>query len=318
MLIDPSRRALLGVGLLLAAGPARAQGYRVRNLMPEYWAFHARAEGLAPQAQAHLFRREVAERHPQVYTARVIGLPPDVPYQDALARRYLRVHEMLAGRHAVMRKVSDAIAADLPRYESRFREVFPDLDFRGDVYFMHSLGGFDGATRIVDGQLALLFGVDMIAHVYGGEIDPQPFFHHELFHVYHAQFVPERDAEPFLVALWREGLATYVAQKLNPAAQGVSIFGLPPSTPGRVNAALSLHARTVRGLLDSRDREDLARWFTGVRETGEVPARAGYVLGFRIAERLGRQRGLRDLARASIGSLRADIEQALVEFASGR
>jgi hypothetical protein len=91
---------------------------------------------------------------------------------------------MMTPHLATMRTLSKRIATDLPRYESTFRKAFPDFAYDGEVYFLSSLGGFDGATRTVKGRTALLFGVDMIAYVYG-ETDPQAFFHHELFHIHH-------------------------------------------------------------------------------------------------------------------------------------
>ena len=42
------------------------------------------------------------------------------------------------------------------------------------------------------GQQALLFGLDMMAYVYGNDADPEPFFDHELFHIYHSQFLGSR------------------------------------------------------------------------------------------------------------------------------
>jgi hypothetical protein len=36
-----------------------------------------------------------------------------------------------------------------------------------------------------------------------------PLFHHELFHIYHDQFLPEQDSEPLYVSLWHEGLAVH-------------------------------------------------------------------------------------------------------------
>ncbi|MCG2592889.1 hypothetical protein LZ009_08860 [Ramlibacter sp. XY19] len=316
------RRTLLLSSLLPVAARAQAAGYRVIDLMPDFWAFHARAQGLAPEAQAALFEQEVAARHPDAYAPNVIGLDPAKPYGEQLQRRYLRVLPILADRTDLMRRLSTSIARDLPRYEARFRETFPDLDYRGDIYFLHSLGGFDGGTRRVDGRTALLFGVDMIAWVYGEGIDPQPFFHHELFHIYQGQFAAageaERDDDPLVTALWREGLATYVAQTLNPQAGGVSIFGLPRTTPARVLANRPQLARDLRGLLDSRAPGDYKRWFLGGRdENAEVPGRAGYVLGYHVAERLAQRHPLRELARLPVTALRPEIDAALDALGRG-
>jgi uncharacterized protein YjaZ len=184
---------------------------------------------------------------------------------------------------------------------------------------MHSLGGFDGATRTVKGRTALLFGVDMIAYIYGTDANPEPFFHHELFHLYHAQFKGAGSGvkASLLSSLWREGLATYVAQELNPQAIGVAIFGLPRSTPTLAQGRLSALARELRDNLDSDSAQDYARFFTGAREDAPVPARSGYYVGYLVAKELAKRHTMAELARAPIAQLRPEIEAALDAMAAG-
>ena len=307
---------LAGLGAA-AAGCASvdtpAPSYRVVDLMPAFWDFWAQAQAVDESARPALFKQMVVSRAPQAYAPSIIGLAPDKPYDEELARRYHRVQAMVANRMDLMRRLSGRIARDLRGYEATFRRTFPDLAYRGDIYFMHALGGFDGGTRIIDGRMALLFGVDMIAYVYGEDADPQPFFHHELFHVYHAQFFPPilRGGEHLIEALWGEGLATYVAQTLNPQASGVAIFGLPRSTPARVQADLPAIAAALRERLDSRSADDYRRFFRGSDERAEVPARSGYVVGFLVAQKLAERHRLIDLAHAPLAQLRPEIESAL-------
>jgi hypothetical protein len=301
------------------AAVAQGPGYQVIDLMPDYWAFKEKAKDLDDDAQAALFLQTVVRAHPEVYTSRVIGLAQDKPFAVQLAARYKRVERLIAPRQGLMRELSQSIARDLPRYEAKFRETFPDLDYRGEIYFLYSAGAFDGATREVKGRTALLFGVDMIAFIYGTDADPQPFFHHELFHLYHTQFAGAgRGFKPsILAALWREGLATYVAQTLNPQAIGVAVFGLPRSTPTLAQGRLSELARELRGLLDSASQEDYQRFFTGAREDAPVPARSGYYVGFLVAKELAKKHALLELAHAPIDQVRPEIEAALDAMAAG-
>jgi hypothetical protein len=312
---------LLAASLLLLAFASHAAEatYRIIDLMPDYWAFHDKARGRDEDAQAALFLRMVVDKYPEVYAPSVIGLAVDKPADVQIAARYKRVQAALAGKVDLMRRLSDTIASDLPRYEARFREAFPDLDYRGEVYFMHSLGGFDGATRTVKGRTALLFGVDMIAYIYGTDANPEPFFHHELFHLYHAQFKGAGSGvkASLLAALWREGLATYVAQELNPRAIGVAIFGLPRSTPTLAQGRLSALARELRDNLDSDSAQDYARFFTGAREDAPVPARSGYYVGFLVAKELAKKHTMAELTRTPIAQLRPEIEAALDAMAAG-
>jgi hypothetical protein len=319
------RRALLGSALALsAAGPLRAQprSYRVIDLMPEYWDFHTQAEQLDTSSAAKLFVDMVARRHPEVYATHVLMLRPGATYEEEIARRYLLTATRLEGKIALMKRLSASIARDLTRYEARFREVFPDLDYRGDIYFMNSLGGFDGGVRQVKGRTTLLFGLDMIAFVYGEEADPQPFFHHELFHMYHSQFGglgQDPRKTRVIERLWAEGLATWVAHALNPGAPPIAIFGLPRETPAQAQALMAELAPRLLADLDSGSPADYARWFIGTREANpSQPARSGYYLGYLVARRLAASRTLPELARTPLAELRPAIEAALRELAPGR
>ena len=294
-----------------------APGYRVVNLMPEYWDFHDKTRGLAPEAQAALFNRLIAERHPDVYSAAVLSLAADKPAGEEISRRYRMVNEMIGAQMDVMRNVSDRISADLKKYETTFRKTFPDLAYTGDIYFLHSIGGFDGAVRTINDRPVLLFGLDMITYVYGKDANPQPFFHHELFHIYHGQFAEENRPNDIVRALWGEGLATYVAQALNPGTGGVEIFGIPRSTPGRVLADVPGLARQLRAVLDSTDNAVYRRYFMGKDEGAEVPARSGYVMGYLVAKKLAKRHSLQELAHTPVRLLRPEIEQALAELEAG-
>src|SRR5205085_1896277 len=98
--------------------------------------------------------------------------------------------------------LSASLGRELPATDARFREAFPDFAYDGEVFFLVSLGGMDGGLREVHGRMALLFGVDIIARVYGGDAKLSAFFHHELFHLYHRQF-PDPALEGTLArALW--------------------------------------------------------------------------------------------------------------------
>jgi hypothetical protein len=85
-----------------------------------------------------------------------------------------------------MRKLSDSLEGDLPLYLSDFQKAFPDFACQYSIYFLVSLGAFDGAVRSVNGDPALLFGVDVIARIHPQD-ELGVFFDHELLHIYHRQ-----------------------------------------------------------------------------------------------------------------------------------
>lgn len=309
----------LVLSLPLAAHAAAPRAtYRVHDLTPTFWAYWDEARDLPAEEQVRLFEERVVARHPDVYTARVLGLDPDVPLRAALRERWPKFLAFVGAQLPLARKLSASVGHELPRYDARFREAFPDFAYTGDVYFLVSVGAFDGGTRPVRGRTALLFGVDVIARVYGEEADPESFFDHELFHLYHHQF-PDPLLEGTLGrSLWTEGLAVYVADRLNPGTPAAVLFGLPRDTPERVRANLPAYAREMRQKLLLRSPEEEKRWFQGSGDGTDFPGRAGYTLGYLVAREVARGKSLRQLARLRGKALRRELERALDTLAARR
>ncbi len=111
--------------------------------------------------------------------------------------------------------VSGAFAQAFTTGQARFRTVFPDYRLSMPVYLVHSLGQMDGGSRTISGRNVMVFGADVIAKIHD-ETTIGPFLDHELFHVYHSVWF--KDCDPLWCSLWQEGLAVYVASRMNPGA----------------------------------------------------------------------------------------------------
>ena len=300
----------------LAAAPEPA--YRVLDLTPTFWRYWDEAQGKPGPEQVQLFRERVAAAHPDVYTPQVLGLDAEQPLDAELRKRWPLFLGFVGPQLPLARRLSASIGQELPRFDATFRRAFPDFAYDGEVYFMVSLGAFDGGTRPVKGRTALLFGVDVMARVYGEDADPASFFHHELFHLYHEQFADPALSGTLGRAVWREGLAVYVAEQLNPGTPEAVLFGLPRDMPERVRARLPALAQRVRTNFDSRERSEYQRFLTGQAKDPEVPERAGYYLGYRVAKELARGRSLRELAQLRGPKLRAELDRALARLAKAK
>lgn len=288
--------------------------YTVRDLTPTFWRFWAEAQHQSEAEQVALFEAQVVRAHPEVYTAGVLGLNADKPLTDELKTRWPKFLAFAGAQLPLARELSKSIGVDLPRYDASFREAFPDFAYAGEVYFLISLGGFDGGLRQVRGKMALLFGLDIIAAIYGADANPKAFFDHELFHLYQQQF-PDPELEGTLAwALWHEGLAEYVADQLNPHTPEAVLLGLPRDTPTRVRADLPVIAREFRSRLGSKSSEDYERYFLGSDANQSPPARSGYTLGFLVVKRVAAGRTLAELARLKGSALREEIDAALKQF----
>jgi hypothetical protein len=238
---------------------------------------------------------------------------------DARIRDYLAslapFRDRLRDQDAAMRRDYDALL-------EKFSTTFPDLAYDRAVYVLPTMYRFDGASRTVARQPTLMFGIDGIVSFYRpGEFSFPVIFDHEFFHIYHQQVLTPRLAEfarwnPLHLGLWAEGLATYVSQRMNRGtSDGVAL--LDPSLGERSPKEIAQLARLF--LEQSRSEGPNDVWFSGgAQRDPRVPVRAGYLLGLRVAQILGKDQELAALARLAGPSLLARIDDTLLALAAGR
>jgi len=85
----------------------------------------------------------------------------------------------------------------------------------------------------------------------------KPFLDHEMFHLYHHRFFPGCD--PLWCNVWEEGMAVYVASKLNPGATDEQLLlnqprPIRPEVEPRLREAMC----SLRAKFDSTSEEDYA------------------------------------------------------------
>jgi hypothetical protein len=215
-----------------------------------------------------------------------------------------------------MWKLSDVLEGDLSLYLSDFQKTFPDFACQNPIYFLVSLGAFDGGVRPVNGYPALLFGVDVIARIHPQD-ELGAFFDHELFHMYHRQITGMGGGrgDPLYRALWEEGLATYVSGVLNPRVRESAILGRPQDLAGRAKPQLPQIARELLQNMDSTSPDLYQTFFLGNSARKDIPPRSGYYVGLLIARDLGQSHSLQQLAKMNGESLRSTIRRMLQKMA---
>jgi hypothetical protein len=305
-------RALLLAILLLACAPVQAQqadGLRLVDLTGPIDAFWSRTQNMDGAARAAAFRAEIGPLIPGFYEPRGARRDP--------ARYDQRIATALAGygaqRDAIL-TVSRRFATMFAPARRSFETVFGPVNSPQPVYLLFSMGEMDGGTRDLPGGTTLIFGTDMIAR-YHMDHDIQPFFHHELFHVYHqARFT---DCGAVWCSLWIEGLATYVAKSLNPGASDAELLlTMPEPIPTAVDAHRQEAVCAVLARLDSTADTDMSALFSFDRMNARLPPRFGYYVGYRVAETIGRGRTLPALAAMQPAEVRPLIERTLRGFAT--
>ncbi len=258
-----------------------------------------------------MFRQMVIDPHPELFAQNVvdIGQKQGVEEENHQIEAYLKQVRPLI---PTIRVLNDRLQSDLQAYVAGFAIVFPDYRPSTPVYFTVSLGRFDGATRDISGHDALLFGVDLIAGIYGADAKLSVLFDHELFHQYHGGLgLPESDDDGQLwKSLWEEGLATYVSWRMNPSADENDVL-LNKTLAGRARPLLPSLATDMLHNLQSKDPKEYAKYFLGNATNQDTPARSGYFLGFLVASRVGQSSTPLALAHLSGVELRKQIEIAL-------
>ncbi len=296
--------------LLAAAGPSPAAGAPgPDDLMPAFWRAYDASRGSSDRAQA----LHAAFFLPNAALYAGAGLKPT---PERLAK-WLPEFDAIA---ADARRLSQGFDAHYARHIRHFQAEFPDFQReRAPVHVMLSLFKFDGHLRPWQGKLPLFVGIDGIVRYHGADANLSVFLDHESFHLYHRQQVPELlmdEQPPIYGALWIEGLATYVSERLNPEASKLQVLLDDRRLASADAATLRDLAGKLLEALDSTQAEDANRFFSA-GHAGPEPARGGYLVGLAVARRLGRGRSLAELARTPMSELRRLIQEPLRQIAAG-
>lgn len=302
--------ALLAALLLATAAAARTPApLRLVDLTDEFAAIWDRTQALPDAERARAFKAEFAPLLPGFYSEARTKQP--VEKYDARLLRGLKAYPAERAAIADVAKRFDGMFQPALRtFEARFGPM------RGypPVYLVDSLGEFDGGTRELGGSPVLLFGADMIAKYHAtGAI--QPFFHHELFHLYHQRSFPE--CPQIWCSLWTEGLAVHVARTLNPAAtDGELLLTQPEPVRAQVERNRTTAVCAVVARLDDTSPEAGEALFSFRRLSPELPPRFGYYVGYLAAAEMGRTRTPQQLAKMRPAEVRVEVEKALRSLAA--
>ena len=294
--------------IAVMAEGSRSTPYTLVDLASSYASFWDESQSMPDAERLAAFKARFEALLPGFFSAERVGWTNE-RYDSAIVQSFDRFPEMRDRFAAVTADFAGLLA---PAYDS-FARVFPDLRPIGPVYIVHSLGEFDGGTRKISGQSRLVFGADVMAQVHDFA-DETPFFHHELFHVYHAQFFS--DCEEVWCAVWSEGLAVLVAQRLNPRATDAELL---LSSPRPIRPEVERNRNTavcaLKSRLSSTDDADYAALFSNGSPPGGLPPRFGYYVGYLIAAEAARSRPVVALAHLDNQAARELVTVMLARLA---
>lgn len=295
-------KASIGLFLILLMGCAMTSkkevhndGPRVHNLAPAFVELGNSIEGKPIDEQLKQLKSNFFPKFPEFYQYKIDKWKKAGKNPDEELIKQLEEYPQIKTEFA--QKTQD-ISASLEDTIKSFTQTFPDLDKNFDVYVTHSFGEMDGGIRTIGGKNIFILGIDGMVKYHKGFTSEVPFFHHELFHVYHGQFLP--DTQSIYLSLWSEGLATYISKKLNPnASLREMLLGLPEGMTEDIRKEWDYHWKNLTSKLTSTKDDDYETYFLFSSKHKKIIKRAGYYLGYLIAEEIGKTKSISEMAKMS-------------------
>lgn len=217
----------------------------------------------------------------------------------------------LDGMAAPVRAIARALPAAWKEHDLRFRSAGLIRVRGAEAIFLPSLFSFTGYSRIWKGNPMLFLAPDGIVDKIGERPDLAVLFDHEVFHVYHDVAAPDLTGPLLWMRLWREGLATYVSERLNPSVSLDQV--LMSGDLARIDVRqIASAARYVLAKLD--DGDDSGSLFDVDRHEG-FPPRMGYLLGLTVAKAMTSGMPIDAAAHLSAADVRPRLMDALSKLA---
>ena len=296
----------------VARSDAPRISFAFHNLMPDFWKFWAQARNKPADRQLELWR--------QVYLApnQTVFDDLNAPCEHRFNANTMRTDYFpyLPALVPEMHAVADRVDEEMTIADRHFLHTFPDMHWVGDVYIMASGGCFNGRAQMIAGRSAILLGIDDLAAL--GQKNLVPLLEHELFHRYHHQFFDfePTGGYPLWTSLWAEGMATFVAEQLNPDATQVDLGLMPKGMPKKVDGQRKLLASAFLKSFEATDSHDALVWFNDDNSKDPmVPARAGYELGVLTVRELFTHHSKIEMAHWSRAEAEPHVHAALEALA---
>jgi hypothetical protein len=293
----------------LSQGQAPLGGnVRIHDLMPDFWLFWNAAKNESPLQQLESWRSLYIQPNAALFAD--LAAPCAKHFSDrSLETDYFPTLPQFISEIHSLQQAMPGIVADA---RQRIQKAFPDMAWSGDIYIMASAECFNGRSQQIGGSNALLLGLDDIAEEH--ETNLPPLLDHELFHRYqHAFFLfePERD-EPLWVRLWAEGMATYVARRLNPSATEQDTLWITEPVMKELKHRRAMLAADFLSRFSSESQHDAAVYFLDDRsQDPNIPPRTGYFLGLEVAEQLATRYPPQQMAHWDRTQAETHIREAL-------
>lgn len=303
--------ALIAAILASLAGAApSAPQFNVVNVMPAFWQALDTTKGEPIADRVALYKSLVVTPNMAVYGFDEFSRNRS----DKAIAAYLHA---IAPALPKMRAISDELEQKLPAYEASFVRQMPGFDAqRIVIYFMPSFFHFEGQTHDLGDKIGVLFGVDGMA-AFDKDVNPGVVAAHELYHIYQFEMHPgaRTDNVPLWEAVWGEGSAAYASQVLTPGATKAQALG---STLAAASTDVTRRfACAIQSKWTSYDQQDFNDYFDASQSPKGLPPMGGYLVGYLVAQDLGKTRSVAQLAKMQVTDLEPLMRSRVASLCSG-
>ena len=266
-------------GAFNAPAHNQASDHKIINLADDFYSVYQSSRDFSPEKRTELFSEHFTSKFGPFYTD----------------KDFIKSIESFSEIEEIFLLKNEILSKNLKGSMELFTKAFPDFKTETPIYILHSLGRFNGATRDLNNKSYLMFGVDMMAkyHIWK---DDTPFFHHELFHVYHENYFQCK--KELWCSLWTEGLATYVSHQLNSSANNNELMlNIPENMIENVHSRLLYSLTDLKSKFYSKEPEENSSFFNFRKDETNLPYRRGYYLGYILAQKIGKNYSIAELAK---------------------
>ncbi len=294
---------LFQTGTSIASETERQRGPIVHNLASAFLQLWETIESKSVDEQVVAVKENFLPQFPEFYEYKIKNWKKPKEELKKEITKFPKIKNEFAEK-------TRQITINLDSALQTFVAAFPDMHRNFEVYITHSFGEMDGGSRTIDGTDYFILGIDGMVQYHKGFDSEIPFFHHELFHVYHSQHMKEEKA--LWAALWAEGLATYVSKKLNPESTLKDLMlDLPEGMVREIENDIDFYWKDLRKKLRSTAEGDYREYFLLSSQKGRITIRSGYYLGYLLAKEVAKTKTLSEMAKMKPKSILPMLERKI-------
>lgn len=286
----------------------------------EYTEFFNKIKNEQKTQKIVLWETEIESKHQDYYDEVIFKRSSDSNWKEkrksSLEKFFSKYDDIAIDTLNEFSVAKETIEKKLPK----FFEYFSDADFsKQTIFIVPSLFKFNGQGTNYNGKAILSFGVDFVVLLdkfptlipgLNSSYNPDVFYIHEIFHLYHAiHFKKDLDGEKnLLIAAWEEGLASYVSEVLAPKASLSEV--LMDNNLGNCIEKKNFYINQFKKDMFKADDDSYRKWFLISSTDKVIPKRAGYCIGYLFSKELAQKYSLFELSKLSW----SDIHQEAKSF----